>query len=167
MKMYSKSEQLPSLEQIAQWQATLLNLKQEMQPYAISLSMEERQGKRKMGPRRLAYAQNAERRGVLHEAVMPRTFYANNFTHLIAIHNELNKLMAQNGDLQEMLDDTIMALGIDAMSYTKMVHDGLRSANLLNPNLDVALKELDEYNKRAQAEEMEETRAVLSTADDK
>ncbi|MBK7872740.1 MAG: hypothetical protein IPJ74_19720 [Saprospiraceae bacterium] len=39
------------------------------------------------------------------------------------------------------------------MTYTKLVHDGLRSANIINPTLDEALRELDKYNKRAQAEE--------------
>lgn len=156
MKFYSKSDQLPSPEQFARWQSILLSLKQEMLPYVISLSMEERQGRRKMGPRRLAYAQNSERRGVQHEEVMPRTFYAYNFTSVINSHHEFSKIMAQNSEIHEMLDDTLMALGIDAMTYTKVVHDGLRSANLLNPSLDAALKELDEYNKRAQAEEAEE-----------
>ncbi|MDX1943596.1 MAG: hypothetical protein SFU99_23720 [Saprospiraceae bacterium] len=162
MKMYSNPEQLPSPEQLAQWQATLLALKQEMLPYIISLSMEERQGKRKMGPRRLAYAQNAERRGVLHEDVMPRMFYADNFSRTFAAHNEFSKIIAQNSEIHEMLDDTLMALGIDAMTYTKLVHDGLRSANIINPVLDEALRELDEFNKRAQAEEMEEGNGLVS-----
>lgn len=164
MKLYSKPELLPSPEQLAQWQATLQSLRQEMLPYIISLSMEERQGKRKMGPRRLAYAQNGERRGTLHEEVMPRTFYAVNFSRLLTTHNEFFKILAQNSEIGEMLDDTLMALGIDAMTYTKVVHDGLRSANLLNPALDEALRELDEYNKRAQAEDMEEGSAAVSAA---
>lgn len=156
MKLYVKPEQLPSPEQIESWISTLQQLKYEMQPYAISLSLDERQGRRKMGPRRLAYAQNGERRGGQHEDVMPRTFYAMHFTQVIGGHHGYSKLMSVHGELGEMLSDTLMAIGIDAMTYTKVVHDGLRSANLLNPIYDDALRELDEYNKRAQAEAMEE-----------
>lgn len=53
-------------------------------------------------------------------------------------------------------------LGIAAMTYTKVVHNGLRSANILNPALDEALRKLDEYNKRTQAEDMEEGNAARS-----
>ncbi len=68
----------------------------------------------------------------------------------------LPQIVAVLSDLGEMMGDTLMALGIDAMTYTKIVHDGLRNANQINPIYDEALRELDEYNKRAQAEEMEE-----------
>lgn len=42
---------------------------------------------------------------------------------------------AQIGDIQEMLNDTLIAIGIDVMTYTKG----------LNPALDGALHELDEW----------------------
>ena len=163
MKLYVKPEQLPAPEQVQSWIATLQQLKSEMQPYAISLSLEERQGKRKMGPRRLAYAHSSERRGTLHENVMPRTFYAMNFTQIMSGHQSYSTLLALHSEVGEMMDDTLMALGIDAMTYTKIVHDGLRSANQMNPIFDEALRELDEFNKRAQAEEMEENEALPVT----
>lgn len=162
MKLYLNPDQLSYPDQFVQWQSQLQQLKSQLASIVISLSMEERQGRRKMGPRRLAYAQTAERRGVQHEAVMPRTFFAAHFSRIIWLHTEISKTLAQIEELHEMLDDTLMAVGIDAMTYTKVVHDGLRSANLLNPSLDAALKELDEFNKRAQAEEVEENPLPVS-----
>ncbi|MBK7870662.1 MAG: hypothetical protein IPJ74_08255 [Saprospiraceae bacterium] len=158
MKFYVNPDELPSPEQVQSWIATLLNLKSEIQPYVVSLSLDERQGRRKMGSRRVAYANNSERRGTLHEDVMPRTFYAAHFTQVMGGggHQGFSTLVAVLSDLGEMMGDTLMALGIDAMTYTKIVHDGLRNANLINPIFDEALRELDEFNKRAQAEEMEE-----------
>lgn len=163
MRLYVKPDQLPSPEQVQSWIAILQQLKYEMQPYVVSLSLDERQGKRKMGSRRLAYAHNSERRGTLHEDVMPRTFYAMHFTQLMGGggHQGFSTLAAIHSEVGEMMGDTLMAMGIDAMTYTKVVHDSLRSANLMNPIFDEALRELDEFNKRAQAEEVEEADAPV------
>lgn len=153
MKFYLNPNQMMDLGQFSQWQQLLRDLKQSLNSIKISLSMEERRRSRKMGPRRLAYAHAAERRGVQHEDVMPRTFTAIQFTNLLAFYNELNKVQSQLSEIQEIIDDTLMAAGIDAMTLTKLVHDGLRSANAIDPSLDNALNELDEFNKKAQAEE--------------
>ena len=42
------------------------------------------------------------------------------------------------------------------MSYARIIHHALRSANERNPVLDSILARLDEFFKRAQAEESEE-----------
>jgi hypothetical protein len=156
MKLYLDANRIPDAMQLSSWQSTFQQFKMQLQTFKVSLSMEERQGKRKMGPRRLAYAQASEKRGVQHEDVMPRTFTAAHFTRLIQFHTELSRMLAQVEELHKILDDTLMAAGIDAMTYTKLVHDGLRSSNTINPALDGALRELDEFNKRAQLEEEEE-----------
>jgi len=155
MKLYIDIDQMGDQDQFSGWQQMLRDFKQALNFISVSLSMEERRRSRKIGPRRLAYAQAAERRGVLHEEVMPRIFNASHFTSLVTFYNELNKLQSQMDEIQEMIDDTLTAAGIDAMTLTKLVHDGLRSANLINPSLDKALRELDEFNKKAQSEEEE------------
>ncbi|MBL7784589.1 MAG: hypothetical protein JNM36_01650 [Chitinophagales bacterium] len=57
--------------------------------------------------------------------------------------------------LTESIDDTLMALGIDAMTFTKLVHDALKSRNGIDPSLDAAVQELDEFNFRAEREDKE------------
>lgn len=156
MKFYIDLNQIPTPQQIAQWQSDLLNLKYTLQSIKVSLSMEERRQRRKMGSRRLAYASAAERRCVQHEQVMPRQFNAYQFTQILAFHNDLNRLLSHLEEIHEMIDDTLMAAGIDAMTCTKVVHDSLRTANIMDPSLDSALQELDEFNRRAQAEDTEE-----------
>lgn len=155
MKLYINPDQIPDSSQFEAWKQMLRDLKQSLMVIKVSLSMEERQRSRKMGPRRLAYAQASERRGVQHEDVMPRRFTAYHFTRVITFHSEINALIELILELEEMMDDTVMAAGIDAMTYTKLVHDGLRSANLVDPSLDNALAQLDEFNRKAQAEEEE------------
>lgn len=156
MKFYLDSNQLPSQQQFAQWHAELMNFKSTLQSIKVSLSLEERRQRRKMGSRRLAYASAAERRGVQHEMVMPRQFNAYQFSQILSFHHELSRLLSHVEEIHEMMDDTLMAAGIDAMTCTKVVHDSLRTANVIDPSLDGALQELDEFNKRAQVEDTEE-----------
>ncbi|MFN7116582.1 MAG: hypothetical protein ACK4TA_07250 [Saprospiraceae bacterium] len=156
MKFYLEGNQLPTSEQFTQWNAALQNVKYMLQGIKVSLSMEERRQRRKMGSRRLAYASAAERRCVQHEQVMPRQFNTYYFSQLMTSYIEMSRLLSYLDELHEMLDDTLTAMGIDAMTCTKVVHDSLRIANLLDPSLDGALQELDEFNKRAQAEDSEE-----------
>lgn len=160
MKLYIDLNQMMNTSQFGGWQQMLRDFKQSLGFIKVSLSMEERRRSRKIGPRRLAYVHAAERRGVQHEEVMPRTFNAINFTNLIAFYTEMTKIQSQLNEIQEIIDDTLMAAGIDAMTLTKLVHDGLRSANLVDPSLDNALQELDEFNRRAQAEEADEVEPV-------
>lgn len=157
MKPYFQPANLPTAVDLTNWNAQLQQLLQLMQPYKFTLTKEERRGKRKMGPRRVAYALAAERLGTQHENVMPRQYNAADFTAVMAFHTGLNTLLSRVLQLKELADDTLMAAGIDAMTYTKVVHDGLRSANNLDPSFDAALQELDDFNARAQAEDAEET----------
>lgn len=148
---------LPTTNDLATWNTQLQQLLTAIMPHRFTLSMEDRQGKRKMGSRRLAYGQSANRLGVQHENVMPRQFDPNDFSKLMNYHSELNTFLSRLVQLQEICDDTLMAAGIDAMTYTKVVHDSLRTANNLDPMYDEALRELDEFNARAQAEDTETT----------
>lgn len=156
MKLYLDVNQLPSQEKLEQWKNELQNVKYGMQANKVSLSMEERQKSRKMGPRRMSYAYSSEHKGGQYEQVMPRQFNPYQMTRTLAYHMEMARLKSYLQELTEIVDDNMVAAGIDAMTYTKVIHDALRTANRLDPSLDSALQELDEFNKRAQAEEEEE-----------
>ena len=157
MKPYLSPAGLPSAADLASWNTQLQQILTAISPFKFTLSLDERKGKRKMGPRRLAYAQAAERLGTQHENVMPRQFTPADFTAIMGYHSALNVFFSRLVQLQEICDDTLMAAGIDAMTYTKVVHDSLRSANNLDPSFDEALRELDDFNVRAQAEDAEVT----------
>ena len=157
MKTYIDLSSLPSAGEINDWLVQLQTLNNLVKTYAISLSMEERSARRKMGPQHFAYAYAAARIGDMHVETMPRNFDPTKFTLLVDTHRELNKLMAHLQHLQESLDDYLMAIGIDAMTYTKTVHDSIRLSNFRNPNLDQALSELDKFNQRVAREEAENT----------
>ncbi len=155
MKTYLSKEKMLSASAIQEMVADCKALKEKVRGMTISLSVEERKGKRKMGNRRMAYAQTAERIGRQYERLLPRSFDPAEFTNVLEYWNRISELYSQIAEIHEMLDDTLMASGIDAMAYTKLVHDGIRAANSFDPSADFPLRELDEFNSRAQNEEEE------------
>lgn len=155
MKKYVDINQLPSDEQLVQWLSEVQNLKQSLQQFRISLSTEERRFRRKMGARRVAYVQVGERLGGQHEQRLSREFDIYLLSRIVQVHQMYSRLFSHFEEMYEMMDDTLMAIGIDAVSYTRIIHETLRIANQLDPSLDTALEELDEFHKRAQSEENE------------
>jgi hypothetical protein len=157
MKLQINLNQLPSVAQMDAWTVQVRGLKQDFTPYQVMLSMQDRQSSRKMGPRRTAYVEAAERAGVQYEQILPRTFVAADFTRVLEHRNKLLMLKNALVELLENIDDTIMAAGIDGMTYTQVVHNGIRSQNNVSPAYDTILHELDEFNARVTQEEEDET----------
>ncbi len=155
MKLYSDPNNLPPELVFAQIVAILEQAQSEAKKFRIGLSLEERRSRRKLGARRSAYAELAARLGMLHEDAMPRSFNPEDFVKLMKCRSLLAPLLDRIVLLLESIDDTLMALGIDAMTYTKLVHDALKSRNGIDPSLDAAVKELDEFNFRAEQEDKE------------
>lgn len=155
MKLYIDLSKIPTTEQFNEWIAIMENMMYAFEQYKVALSNEERQGKRKMGPRRVGYAQVAEQGSNQHLQVMPRNLDNYHFKQVMLYINNLRRFHGVHRAFFEMLDDTLMAAGIDAMTFAKIVHDAIRSANKVDPSYDSILKELDEYHKRAQVEEAE------------
>lgn len=157
MKTYLNPNALPTTQDIQVLRTQINQLISGFQTSATALSKDEKARSRKMGPRRLAYAIAANRIGTQHENVMLRQFNATDFQKVMIFYNDLANLTSVIAQLQELIDDTQMAAGIDAMTYTKVVHDGLRSANILDPQYDTPLQELDEFNKHATEEDANTT----------
>lgn len=153
MKLYIDLSKIPSTEQFNEWIANTENQMYAFQEYKVSLSNEERQGKRKLGPRRIGYAQIAGQGSNQHIQIMPRNLDNYHFSQIMQYIDNLRRMRAVHRAYYEMVDDTMMAAGIDAMTFAKIVHDAIRSANKVDPAYDSILRELDEFNKRAQAEE--------------
>jgi hypothetical protein len=155
MKLYADPNNLPPEAELEQIIAILEQAYIAVKRFRISLSIEERRFRRKLGDRRLAYAILAARFGMLHEDAMPRSFNPKDFVELMKHRALLAPVLDYLFLLTESIDDTLMALGIDAMTFTKLVHDALKSRNGIDPSLDAAVQELDEFNFRAEQEDKE------------
>jgi hypothetical protein len=155
MKILIDSANLPSEAVVENAIATAKQLVLTVKGFSWSLSMDERAGSYKMGPRRYAYAKTAERIGKQYENVMPRWFNPIDFAKAMAMIEQLQTLKAQLEQAHEAIDDTLMAFRIDAMTYTKQVHDSLKLANGVDQSYDTPLAELDEFQARASSEDAE------------
>ncbi len=163
MKLYIDLNNIPSPEQFDEWERMLILLISGMKEMKISLSNEERASRRKMGNRHSAYANTAKHSGTQYEQIMPRHFTPDQFDGVLNFFDRMRRLRSYVSEYYELVDDSTMAAGIDAMTLTKVVHDAIRSANRVDPAYDNVLRELDEFNKRAQAEEAEaETEETIS-----
>lgn len=165
MKLYYFPETIPSNEEIEGIKNDLVAILASVKKIKISLSKEERSRGRKMGARRLAYAQSALRHSKQQIDEMPRSFDPAIFEQIMQYYQDLASIRIIVAQLSEFLSDTDMAVRIDAMTHTKTVHDAIRSSNISNPALDAALDELDEFNKRAQQEDTETPENGTSTTD--
>ena len=139
---------------------TIVNLAKQ---FGLNLSVEQRSNSYKMGPRRYAYAKTAQRLSVQHIDVMPRQFNPADFTANVKLIEDLQMMQSLVDQINERIDDTLMAARIDAMTYTKQVHDSLRLANVTNPAYDTPLADLDEFNTRASAEDTSATGTPSTT----
>ncbi|MGB1204035.1 MAG: hypothetical protein ACPG5B_00225 [Chitinophagales bacterium] len=158
MKLYFNPSELPSQTDLDTILTDLYIQVDKLKKIKIELSLEERFRSRTMGSRRLAYAHLANRKGKQYESVMPRMFMANDFDAVLKHHEKLEAIFDVIKEASEILNDTAMAAGIDAMTYTKFVHDSLRALNNMNPAYDNSLAELDEFNRKVtQQDETEDT----------
>lgn len=153
MQIYIPAGSLPTQQQLDNAQNAAAALSALIKPFTLSLSVEQRSNSYKMGPRRYAYVKTAERIGQQYEDAMPRQFVPADFSGTIALIEKLQNIKSIIAQLDEQIDDTLMAARIDAMTYTKQVHDSLKMANVINPSYDTPLRELDDFNARAAAED--------------
>lgn len=162
MQIYIPTGSLPTQQQLDDAQTNAIALSTLVQAFTLNLSAEQRTNSYRMGARRYAYAKTAERIGQQYENAMPRQFVPADFTGTINLIERLQTLKSIVAQLEEQLDDTLMAARIDAMTYTKQVHDSLKMANVINPAYDTPLRELDDFNARAAAEETTPTSTTLA-----
>jgi hypothetical protein len=157
-------DNLPSAADTEAIRLAIRSTTTQFRPSATSLSQEQRRGMRKMGPRRLAYAQAALRHVSQNEDVLPRNENSIDFSNTNDQYQRMIILRDVTSSLLEMLDDTVMAIGIDLMRYTKMTHDSFKAANDIDPAFDDILAELDDFNKRAAQDEAAAATAKDATA---
>lgn len=123
-------------------------------PYVKNLNNEERKTLRKMGPQRFAYATNALTYGQMNLSALPRDYEPDDFGKIMRYYSDLDVLLKKVDQIREALSDTIMAVGVDAMTHTKAVHDSFRNKEKSGKYDDV-LNLLNDFNARSQRDDAE------------
>jgi len=165
MKLYSKLESLPSANVFNETQDAIKESINQFRIIDTQLSIEERIKNRKLGSKMFAYADAAENFGGQHEEIMPRSFDPAMLSKRLEAYRKFTRLERHLIQLSETISDAKMAVGMDVMALSKVVHDALRSANAISPNYDESLESLNDFFRRMSSEiEAEETTTAETTA---
>ena len=164
MKLYSKLENLPSDNIFNNAQIAIKENVEAFRTIDTQLSIEDRIKNRKLGNKMFAYADAAESYGVQHEEIMPRSFEPAMLSKRLEAYRKFVRLERYLTQLVETVSDAKMAVGMDVMALSKVVHDGLRSANAISPNYDESLQTLNDFFRRMSSELEAEEATVEETA---
>lgn len=108
---------------------------QQKMPFLITLSADERKRLYKMGDKRLAFVQNSFNAAQSNQNILPASFDLEGFTNDYRLATSLTELMMLLRQLTEQVDDTLMAVGSEAMSSSLTVYDYVKTAAKKTPGL--------------------------------
>ena len=128
--------------------AALRDCKNHLSRFAVSLSDEERKGRRTVAEGREGYVRELWRISHEYESELPRSFALTDYTALLELYDEWKRLKVLAEETAELIDDPVLALGVELMSPTDLAHRSLQNARDLNASLDRALESIDDYNRR-------------------
>lgn len=116
--------------------------------YSVSLNDTERIGLRGMAESREGYARTVSRVAITHLDSLPRSENPEEMQQALAYYDRLAELLQKVNHYQEMIDDTLTALGGDIMAMADRYTGYLQAARSGNTSLDMALDQVDAFNKR-------------------
>ncbi|NJM72821.1 MAG: hypothetical protein HC862_23255 [Scytonema sp. RU_4_4] len=132
-----------STEDIQQIKAALQTVQQKM-PFLITLSTEERHKLFKMGDKSLAFVNNSITAAVSNPNILPASFNLEEFIRDYQLAATLTELLIALRQLSEQVDDTLLAVGSEAMSSSLTVYDYVKTAAKKTPGLKSLSEQLGE-----------------------
>lgn len=130
-----------SAENVQEIEAALEAIKQKL-PFLITLTIEERRRLFKMGKARFSFVQDSLAIARANPEILPASFDLSAFERDLALAKELANLRLRVNQLNEQLDDTLIAVGSEALSSSLNVYDYLKTAAKQYPGLKGAIEEL-------------------------
>lgn len=134
-----------------------LDLIQAKMPFLITLSTDDRKRLYKMGDKRFAFVKNSLSAAQNNPNILPASFDINEFTNDYQLALQLSELLMRLQQLQEQVDDTVLAVGSDAMTNSLTVYEYVKTAAKKTPGLKSVAEQLGTLfkaikNKSAKAE---------------
>ena len=117
---------------------------QEKLPFLITLSVEERRKLFKMGDKSLAFVNNSLTAAQSNREILPASFDIDEFVQDYQLASTLTELLLGLRQLSEQVDDTLMAVGSEAMSSSLTVYDYVKTAAKKTPGLKTLAQQLGE-----------------------
>lgn len=132
-----------SPQDIQEIKAALQTVQKKM-PFLITLSTEERRKLVKMGDKSLAFVNNSVTAAQSNREILPATFDVEELVRDYQLATALTELLISVQQLAEQVDDTLMAVGSEAMTSSLTVYDYVKTASKKTPGLKIVAEQLGE-----------------------
>ncbi|MEH2261795.1 hypothetical protein [Nostoc sp.] len=132
-----------SPQDIQEIKAALQTVQKKM-PFLITLSTEERRKLLKMGDKSLAFVNNSVTAAQSNREILPPTFDVEELVRDYQLATALAELLMSVQQLAEQVDDTLMAVGSEAMTSSLTVYDYVKTALKKTPGLKTVAEQLGE-----------------------
>jgi hypothetical protein len=123
-----------SPEDMQQIKAALQTIQKKL-PFLITLSTEERRRLFKMGDKSLAFVNNSLTAAQSNPDILPASFDIQEFVRDYQLAATLTELLIALRQLSEQVDDTLLAVGSEAMSSSLTVYGYVKTAAKKTPGL--------------------------------
>lgn len=115
---------------------------QQKMPFLVTLSADDRQRLYKMGDKRLAFVQHSLSAAQSNPNILPASFDLQGFSNDYQLATDLSELLMLLTQLTEQVDDTLLAVGSEAMSSSLTVYDYIKTAAKKTPGLKTISEQL-------------------------
>ncbi len=113
-------------------------------PFLVNLTAIERRNLYKMGDKSLAFVNNSVIAAQHNQTILPEAFDLPEFERDFALAQHLNEIHAQLQQITEKVDDTLVAVGSEAMRSGLSVYDYVKAAAKHQPGLKALAEQLGE-----------------------
>ncbi len=121
-----------------------LQVIQQKLPFLITLSVDERRKLFKMGDKSLAFVNNSLTIAQSNRDILPASFDLDEFVRDYQLAATLTELLLGLRQMTEQVDDTLLAVGSEAMSSSLTVYDYVKTAAKKTPGLKILAQQLGE-----------------------
>jgi hypothetical protein len=119
-----------------------IDLIQNKLSFRVTLTPDERKRLYKMGDKRLAFVQNSLNAAQNNRNILPASFDLDGFHNDYRLASSLTDLLMRLTQLTEQVDDTLMAVGCEAMSSSLTVYDYVKTAAKKTPGMKAIAEQL-------------------------
>ncbi|MBW4562258.1 MAG: hypothetical protein KME32_14105 [Mojavia pulchra JT2-VF2] len=113
-------------------------------PFLITLSNEERRSLVKMGDKSLAFVNNSITVAQSNREILPASFKVEELVRDYQLATALTEVLISMRQITEQVDDTLLAVGSEAMTSSLTVYDYVKTAAKKTPGLKTVAEQLGE-----------------------
>jgi hypothetical protein len=97
-------------------------------PFLVNLTADERRSLFKMGDKRLAFVQNSLKAAESNRGILPNSFDFDGYVKDCELASQLTEVLMALRQITEQTDDTLMAVGSEAVSSSLTVYEYVKTA---------------------------------------